>query len=187
MTKLSIMIPTISSRQLYYEKIMFKLEWQRKQLPNPNDVEIVTVTGDILTTGAKRNLCIDAASGLAMSFVDDDDDVTDCYLKKGLEFVDSGKDVASLVGLYFSNGRYDRPFIHKLSIKAWSQDDKYYWRCPNHLNFVKRDLVKHVRYQDKIFGEDGNWSMDVMNLDLLKTEFEIKETLYLYYAGNKPF
>ena len=188
MTKLSIMILTTPDRQFYYEKLIFKLEWLRKQLANPNDVQILTAPQEQpITIGWKRNWCVDHALGTAIAFIDSDDDITDYYLKKGLEFVDSGMDCASLVGLYFANGKFDRPFVHKLSIKVWSQDDKYYWRSINHLNFVKRDLVKHIRYQEKNFGEDGCWSEDVVKENVLQTEFEIKETLYLYYEGKKLF
>lgn len=182
------MIPTLESRKNYFEKLLFKLQWQRLLLPNPNDVEIIICRDNgEKTTGWKRNWCVDQAKGVAMAFIDDDDDVTDRYLLKGIEFADSDKDVASLIGMYFAHGVYDRPFLHSLKYSSATQDANFYYRAPLHINFIKRDIVKHIKYPEKNIGEDGTWMDSVVSAGLLKTEFEIKETLYLYYAGKKPF
>jgi len=188
MPKLTVMIPTLESRKHYLRKLLSKLEWQQQQLHNPNDVEIIICSDNgEQTTGHKRNFCVDTAKGIAMAFIDDDDDITDRYLQKGVEFADSDKDVASLIGLYFNAGVYDRPFHHSLKYTTATHDSKMYYRAPLHINFVKREKVKHIKYPEKNIGEDGTWMDSVVREGVLKTEFEIKETLYLYYAGKKPF
>lgn len=185
--KLSILIPNLNSRAYWLERIMYNLNWQIAQCTEPDQVEILVLKDDgEETTGAKSNKLMDMATGIAIARVDDDDMVCDQYIQKGLDFANSDKDVASLTGLYFLNGVYDRPFFHSIQYEKWWHDMNAYYRCNNHLNFVKRDLVKHIRYQDKTVGEDGNWSMDIKNAGVLKTEYEIRECLYLYYARTKP-
>lgn len=186
MLKLSIMIPTTHSRETWNERIKFILEWQIKQLKNPDEVEIVwNYDNGEKTTGFKRNECIGMAKGTAMAFVDSDDLVCDGYIQHGIDFVNSGMDAASLVGLYFLNGVYDRPFLHSNKYTHWYQDDKFYYRNNNHLNYFKRDLVKHLRYENIRVGEDGKYSEQLKASGVIKTEFEIKQCLYLYFDRTK--
>lgn len=183
---LSILMPTMVSRQKYCDRILSELSWQKSFLENPDDVEIL-VAGDDgkVPTGTKRTDLIQMASGLYIAFVDDDDMVTDVYLKKQLDVARSGMDCGSLKGLYFLNGKYDRPFLHSIEYTSWWQDDKYYYRTPNHLNAVKRELILDIPYENITVGEDGRWSEAVQKAGVLKTEYRIEETLYLYYDKSK--
>lgn len=182
--KLSILIPTMSSRRAYLDRLFDALNYQIAKCSHPNEVEILTDFSEG-TTGHKSNMLMQRATGTAIARFDDDDVPGEFYIQKGLDFADSDKDTASLIGLYFLNGVYDRPFLHSIKYSHWYQDNQYYYRCNNHLNFVKRDLVKDILYPDLICGEDGIWSMKVKESGVLKTEYQIKETLYLYYARTK--
>jgi hypothetical protein len=182
--KVSILIPTTDDRSQYLERLLSELYWQRKRCTEPDQVEIKILYGTE-TTGTKRNTLMGMANGDVIAQFDDDDMPTDVYLQKCIDFANSGKDVMKLNGLYFLNGVYDRPFIHSLKYTKWWQDDKAYYRCPNHISPIRRALVKHIPYKDIVVGEDGNWSMDVLKAGVLKTEYEIKETIYLYYARSK--
>lgn len=181
--KLSLLIPTLPDRKHLLERLVYNLEWQIENCSNPNEVEILPFEDNgELSTGIKSNILMMRATGEAVARVDDDDMINDCYVQKGIDFAKSGKDCASLIGLYFLNGVYDRPFLHSIKYKEWSQDEKYYYRTINHLNFVRRDLVKDILYPDKTVGEDHSWSKKIRESGVLKTEFQVKETLYLYYA-----
>jgi len=184
--KLSIMIPTLYSRKDFYDKLKYKLDWQIKRFDLYNEVEIVPcLDNGEQTIGWKRNYCGEQAQGLYRCFIDDDDDVSDNYISYLMKGIDSGCDVMSLIGLYIPNGLFDRPFLHSIKYTHAWQDDKFYYRAPNHLNCVKSELVKDIKFQEKNFGEDGCWMEDVFALKRLKTEHEIPQLLYFYNAMAK--
>jgi hypothetical protein len=61
-----------------------------------------------------------------------------------------------------------------------------YYRPPNHLNVIKASIAKQFKFPEKNFGEDMEWSMQIQQSGLLKTEAHIDETLYYYiYKTNK--
>jgi hypothetical protein len=60
-----------------------------------------------------------------------------------------------------------------------------YYRCPNHLNAIKLSKVAHIKFKDITIGEDGNWSMDIQKAGVLKTEYQINETIYHYFTGKR--
>ena len=49
---------------------------------------------------------------------------------------------------------------------------------------MKLDLVKDIRFQDKTWGEDGNWAMDIQKTGVLKKEYSVKEITYFYFSGK---
>lgn len=139
------------------------------------------------TTGAKRNELVAAAvlwGSDAHSFVDDDDEVGPTYIKRGIEFIESGLDCAELWGQIYWSGIPGKPFHHSITIDKWWEDDLYYYRTINHLNFVKTELVKDFKFPNQVFGEDGVWAMEVSKSGVLKTEFKIPEIIYHYYCGQ---
>lgn len=122
------------------------------------------------------------------AFIDDDDTVTDDYIDLNIEGARSGFDCNSLVGIYSENGRINpnkHIFIHSLKYSHWYEDEKYYYRNPNHLNWIALDKVKDVKFVDSNFGEDGKWSEEIARLDLLKSEYHIDKPFYNYLFRTK--
>lgn len=186
MIKLSLLILTTENRKIWMDRMDFITKWQISQLSNPDEVEVIVVKDNgERTIGEKRNIAMDQAKGIAVSYIDEDDIICDGYVQRGIDFANSDKDVASLIGLYFANGIYDRPFRHSLIYKKWDTKPTLYERCPNHLNFVKKELVKDIKFEHKNFGEDGTASLLIRDKELLKTEYEINQCLYLYFARSK--
>jgi glycosyltransferase involved in cell wall biosynthesis len=183
---ITIMIPTLASRTSYLKRLLTTLYFQIDLLNAVDDVEILTfVDNGEQTTGAKRNWLVNNAKGEYVCFHDDDDMPTDVYVKKQLEVAKSGMDCGEFRGLYFINGKYDRPFIHSIRYDKWDQDATAYYRCTNHLNGIKKSILIQFPYPDKTVGEDGVQSMEMKNAKILKTEYAINETLYLYYDRTK--
>lgn len=183
---LSILIPTLDSRASIYGRLLFNLHYAIQTYALPGEVEVIPyVDAGEQSTGYKRNWLINNCNGKYIAFVDDDDMVTDAYIPAQLAVCNSNADCGSLTGLYFLNGIYDRPFIHSIAYKSWYQDNQFYYRCPNHLNAIKKELIADIPFQDKVVGEDGNWSMDILNAGRLKTEHKVLQTLYLYYCTSK--
>lgn len=182
---LTIMIPTLVSRAKFYDRIYRELSFQLDQL-GTNEVQILPYldNGEV-STGLKRNWCIHNAAGQYVAFVDDDDMITDCYIRSQLHVAKSGADCGNLKGLYFMNGVYDRPFLHSIQYDHWYQDNQFYYRNPNHLNCIKKELILDIPYVDQYVGEDGKWSEAIHASGRLKNETHMRETLYLYYDVTK--
>lgn len=181
--KLSILIPTTPDRdEKFNRRIGFELERQIR--PYQDHIEIVWDFGPE-TTGFKRNRLIHKAKGEYTTFVDSDDMVTDCYIKKQLDVSISGMDCGSLNGLYFLNGVYGKPFIHSNKYTHWYNTPEAYIRTVNHLNCIKRSIALQVPYENITIGEDGRYSEALKASGLIKSEYAIKETLYLYYDRTK--
>lgn len=122
------------------------------------------------------------------AFIDDDDTVTDDYIDLNIDGARGGFDCNSLKGIYSENGHINpnkHIFIHSLKYSHWYEDEKYYYRNPNHLNWVSLDKVKDVRFVDSNFGEDGKWSEEIARLDLLKSEYHIDKPFYNYLFRTK--
>lgn len=179
--KLAVLIPTLTDRAKLLNRLMAELDRQRKG----KDVIVITLedSGE-KTTGQKRNELIQSAveaEAEYVSFFDDDDLPGENYITRNLEGIAGGFDCCSLTGRIYFKGKPGNPFIHSIKYDHWWQDKNFYYRCPNHLNCIKLELIKDISFQDKYIGEDGNFSMDVQKAGVLKTEFEIKEIIYHYY------
>jgi hypothetical protein len=188
MNKLAILIPTLESRSFLLKRCMTNLVAQILHAKADEDVKILTLLDNgEMSTGAKRNQLVKDAAELGFetyAFIDDDDLPGPTYIQRGLEFVASGMDCASLVGQIYWDGKPGKPFLHSLEWKEWFEDDKFYYRMPNHLNFVRMDKVKDIQFPDQKFGEDGQWSYAVRDAGVLKTEFKIEEVIYHYFCGE---
>ncbi len=130
--------------------------------------------------GFYRNALMKQARGEYVAFIDDDDWVADNYIDSLLSAIESGADCCSLKGEYWNDGKYDRCFFHSLHYASWFEDEKGYYRYPNHLNCIKKELVADVPFVEISHGEDSDWSKKVHELQRLKTEVHVPETLYIY-------
>jgi hypothetical protein len=190
MVKLAILIPTTPDRQQLLDRLLNELNRQRSECEHGavriliNETETHKNGGP--TTGAKRNQLIQQAideGAQYIAFHDSDDLPGETYIKRGLEVVDSGMDCGELWGRIYFSGKAGMPFKHYLGCTHAWQDDKQYHRPPNHLNFWKLDLIKDFKFQDKVFGEDMCWAMDIHNAGVTKTMYPIPEVIYNYYVG----
>lgn len=193
--KLAILIPTIDGRETYFNRLISTLEEQKKWFPD-NDVIILTLKDGGYRNGgknigAKRNELIQMAVNAGAShraFIDDDDMVSNEYLKLNMPGVYGNYDCNSLVGIYSENGIINPKkhiFIHSLKYDKWWEDDTTYYRNPNHLNVIKLELVKDIIFEDKNFGEDGCFSEELARQNKVKTEYEITEPFYQYLFRSK--
>ena len=178
--KLSILICHLHSRSKSIEKLLSVLKPQLV-----DEVEILVESdGGQLSTGAKRNKLLKRAIGDYIAFVDDDDLVNEDYVSKILKAVKSNPDCCSLQGeisMTQNDKRIKRIFKHSIQYDHWFEKDKIYYRCPNHLNAIKRELALQIKFPDKDTGEDRDFSTRIF--PLLKTEEHIDGTIYFYNAG----
>lgn len=181
MTKLAILIPTLTSRTKMLNGLLAELDNQRK---GKDVIVILHSDSGERTTGAKRNELIQAAVGAQaeyIAFVDDDDMVSPNYIDMNLQGCATGVDCNSLMGRIYFKGKPGNPFHHSIIYDHWFQDSKMYYRNPNHLNCIRLDKIKDIPFRDQTIGEDGHWSIDIQKAGVLKTEYQINEIIYHYY------
>lgn len=181
--KLSILICSIKGRERELERLLDLLELQ-----TTNDVEIlVEVDNKKITIGEKRNILLKRARGDYVTFVDDDDKVSSDYIFKILGAIETSPDCCGIEGeIDHMQGRRrqryrcTQKFIHSRKYTKWYEQNKIYYRCPNHLNPIRRELAGQIMFPEKSQGEDKIFSMLI--LSLLKTEVFIEGIIYYYKA-----
>ena len=183
--KLSILICTITKRKAFLDKL---LECLKKQLHYGVEILVEEDNGE-MQIGKKRNVLLERAKGKYCCFIDDDDLVSDNYIKDILEAIEEAPDCCSLVGEMTTDGQNPVKFIHSLKYDKWFDEvgpdgKKIYYRCPNHLNVIKTEICKKVKFNDGMsFGEDKDFSQRVC--EFLKKETVLKDSTYFYLYLSK--
>ena len=173
--KLSVLICSLDSRREMCRRLV---EFITKQV-DPSFLQIyVYVDNGELSIGEKRNRLVKGAVGDYISFVDDDDWVSDNYVSLILDAIRSNPDCCSLNGVMTTNGGNSCRFVHSLSCKSWHEKGSVYYRTPNHLNAIKRSIVLQVPFPNSDYGEDKSFSDAVK--PLLHSEVKITDVLYYY-------
>lgn len=159
---------------------------------NKDAVEIICEKSETLSIGRKRNMLLQNASGDYIAFIDDDDEVSPNYVKLLMEGINKGVDCCSLKGMYSVDGRMDGFFEHSLKYSEWRTNDVEdfrkgikYERYPNHLNCIKSDIAKQFKFPEKNHGEDFDWSKQLHESGLLRTEHYIEQLIYFYKFISK--
>ena len=190
MVYLSILIPTLRSRASFYKRLTVELQRQIKTLEDPNSVQILAyVDNREKTTGHKRNVLLERATGLFVVHLDDDDNISGKYVKLIVEAIKNNPDIDAIGirGLYSENGGPQEPFETSLA-HNWEKKDGWYYRTINHISPIKREHAIKVKFPDKVHGEDFDYTMELKASGLLKKEVVIKENIYFYnFVSNKSY
>jgi glycosyltransferase involved in cell wall biosynthesis len=182
-TKLSILICSLADRKDLLNRLLDILTGNHRGdiIHHPlGNVEILVDTdGGEKSTGQKRNDLLEKARGDYVCFVDDDDLVPDYYVERILETIETSPDVVGINGIITFSGKNPRKFIHSIQYKSWFEKDGIYYRCPHHLNPVKRELALQTKFHTRrTYNEDFDYSLRL--LPLLKTEVYIEDVMYYY-------
>ncbi len=183
--KLSILIPTIQSRQAQFKILNKKLERQIAENSLCDKVEIVCfLDNKNHSIGFKRNKLINTAKGKFVVFVDDDDDVSDDYVLLIYRAIINNPDIdcIGIKGIITFRERMPRTFIHSLQYKEYFSKGKTYFRPPYHLNPIKHEIAKRYSFEEINYSEDIDWAMKILNDNVLKKEYFINKVIYFYYS-----
>lgn len=181
--KLSILIPTLSSRASILGRLIRKLENQINAMSPTPEVEVLIFEDNKeITVGAKRTRLLCEAQGEFVVFVDDDDDISDDYVYQFVSAIRAHPtvDCIGMRGVITTNGANPRQVIYSLQNKKLYESGGVYYRPPSHLTPIRRTLVASFPYLDASFGEDSDWAKRVMAAGVLKSEFFIDKVLYHY-------
>lgn len=182
---LSILTPTLVTRRHFYKQLEASL---LNQGFDPDKVQLLKLEDNReKSIGEKRNILRSMAEGEYSVFIDDDDKVPAYYIDSILAAIEEKPDVIGLSGQLYVNNRPSKMFVNTLECNEYSEDRRFYYRCPNHLNPMKTDLAKKVDFQHSNFGEDTDWALKINDLKLLQTEIYIEKPMYYYYFVPKKF
>lgn len=175
MLKLSILIATMPSRQAQFNSLMGNLY---KQIEIHPEVEVVCDSSMQYNIGIKRNNLLEQAKGEYVVFCDDDDLVSPNYISKILTACETGADCIGISGFITTNGRNRKEWHISKDYGSWYERGGVYYRTPNHISPVKRELALQAGFPEIAFGEDAEYSRRL--LPLLKTETKVEGNIYHY-------
>jgi len=168
----------LPKRKKMYDALMAELTRQIHLLRDRSIIEIITEEDNgENSVGKKRNNVLDRAAGEYVCFIDDDDMVTDIYVSEIVNALKNKPDVVELVGYL---PKYNLPFIHNLNCGGHFKKDGVQYRTPNHLNTIKTEIARQIRYVEISHGEDQDYSHRLWNSGLMKTETLIGKRMYIY-------
>lgn len=183
MKLLSILITTLETRKTQFEALQAELERQIREHNLSEDVELLHFSDNFdYPVGLKRNVLLESAQGLFTVFVDDDDLISENYVKLIMDIIKESPEIdcIGITGQVISNDLGNKVFLHSIRYPVYSEDTQYYYRPPNHLNPIKAAIAKQFKFPVVNRGEDFDWAMQLCKSNLLKKEIFINQIIYYY-------
>ncbi len=121
-----------------------------------------------------------------MVFIDDDDWVAHNYIELICDRIasDPNIDCIGMRGHITTNGSNPKQWKISKDCKRWYEENNIYFRTPNHISPVRREISLKAGFPDVSFGEDAAYSAGI--LPYLNSESFINEDLYHYrFVSNK--
>ena len=178
MNRLAILICHLPERNAELRRLLNILEPQIEKFKDQVFYKVHD-GGKSLSTGAKRNQLIEQTDSEYFIFADDDDSVTDDYVSELVSAMNQNPDCITMKGWLTTNGLNRQEWTIKLNSK-YEEKNNHYYRFPNHLAAMKRDLVKHIKFPEVWVQEDYIYAKRIHDLGLLKTEVHIDKPIYHY-------
>ena len=181
----SILIPTLVERTETFNRLMTSIKEKHQRICPELKIEFCIESDNReKSVGRKRDELLKRAKGKYMSFIDDDDDVTDAYFEDALACIRGGFQVCRLRG---QMSQYT--FTHSVENTLTSPLAKgdVFLRPPNHLNILLTDVGKLVSFKDAKQGEDLDWTIRLAETRVLNHEYRSDESRihYIYQLGSR--
>ena len=177
----SILIPTIVERSGKFKNLVTSINEKHQQICPDLKIEIcISCDNREKSIGRKREELLKGAKGKYMSFVDDDDDLTDAYFEDALACIRGNFQVCRLRGQMAQF-----TFTHSIdnTLSSPMARDGEFLRPPNHLNIIVTDVAKIVPFSDATRGEDLDWTIRLAKMGLLKREYR-SDSSRIHYIYN---
>jgi hypothetical protein len=181
----TIMIPTIVGRESKLYILLESIEECRKRICPSLKIEIrLSFDNREKKIGTKRQELLMGVKGKYMSFIDDDDLVTDAYFEDALATIQGNYDVCRLRG---QMNQYT--FTHSLENtldKPMCEGDVFL-RPPNHLNVMLSEVGKSFSFGNAVRGEDLDWTIRLAQSGTLRREYtsDSSRIHYIYNLGGR--
>jgi hypothetical protein len=181
----SILIPTLVERSDKLTKLLTSIHEKRQRICPTLKIEFcISCDNREKSVGLKREELLKGAKGKYMSFVDDDDDLTDAYFEDALACIQGGFHVCRLRG-QMSQYTFTHSIENKLT-DPMARDDVFL-RPPNHLNVMLTGMGNLVSFKDATRGEDLDWAIRVAKSGFLRNEYQSDPSRihYIYNLGDR--
>ena len=149
---------------------------------------IINVDGGEKSVGQKRNEVLDRASGDYVCFIDDDDLVDEDYTNIIIKTIEENDDLDCIgfSGMYYVDGNQTMVFKHANKYGGHYKDGFGVQHRPvNHLNPVRTEYAKKIRFPEKDFGEDSDYCDRLLSSGLLKNEVVITDKIMYHYLWSQ--
>lgn len=176
---LSILTPSIPSR---LQRLGMDCQWLMSQLNEQiGDLPVehlVLCDNRARSIGAKRQALVDIARGQYITFVDDDDDVSDDYVASLLRAAETGADVIT-----FRQRAIYKGMESEVHFGINNQDGQFTpggitLRAPWHVCAWRREVVAGCLFGESNYGEDLVWCQQARKR--IKTAHHIDRVLHTY-------
>lgn len=180
----SILIPTIPGREESLQRLLRSLHDRINRLAPTLRVQFcIEFDNREMSIGLKRQKLLERALGKYISFIDDDDDITDAYIEDFMATLQGEYHVMRLRGQM-----REYTFKHSIDMKmtdkmATMDDPPVFIRPPNHLNPMMADVAKLVKFRDATYGEDLDWCIRLCKYGFLQREYQSNESR-IHYIYN---
>lgn len=179
---LSVLVCSIHTRyNTFLPKIQKQLFEQYNNLENTDQdrVEIIILTDNKKQMlGHKRNLMVNMAQGRYVQFVDDDDRIADDFVVQLLEAIKSNADCIVFQAEVSLNGERPKTCHYSKDYKHDYNSNDEYFRIPNHICCIKREVSLKSSFPHVLYGEDAGYGKVLIKY--IKTEHKINKVLYYY-------
>ena len=198
---LSICICHVTSRAKKFKRLVNILCSQATPTLNLPVEILVATDNQEYTSGAKRHALSVASKGNYISFVDDDDTVTDDYIEDILRAAKSNPEVITFYVLVdhqdTDTEKTYRLNIHTLDVphdlvRRGVQSDPDYGKLilvgmlPSHVNAWRRDIQRKVAYNPELnCQDDAAWIEPLMKSGFVTEEVHLEKILYNYEFSPK--
>jgi len=182
----SILIPTLIERTEKFNRLITSINEKYKRICPDLKIEFcISCDNREKSVGAKRQELLKAAKGKYMSFVDDDDDLTDAYFEDALACIRGNFQVCRLRG-QMAQFTFTHSVDNRLS-DPMARDGEFL-RPPNHLNIMVTDVANLFSFSDAKRGEDLDWTIRLAKSGILQREYQSDSSRihYIYNMNGRP-
>lgn len=129
--------------------------------------------------GDKCQRLLDASIADYVSFLDDDDWITDDFITAIREALDQEPDYVGFKVQYTEDGVQQMPVYHSLQYPGWVNNPEALYRDIVHFNPIRRDLAIQSQWAGGC-GADRHWADGLRALGCVKSEVFIDRELHHY-------
>lgn len=181
----SVLIPTIPGRENSLQRLLDSLREKTQRICPELRMEVcLGFDNREKSIGAKRESLLQSAQGKYVSFIDDDDDITDAYIEDLWQMIVGNFHVMRLRG-QIQQYTFTHSIANKLTDKMARGEE--FLRPPNHLNPMMADVAKLVHFGDATRGEDLDWTIRMAKAGFLTYEYtsDHGRIHYIYNMGDR--
>ncbi len=181
----SVLIATIPGREASLQSLLQSIREKVARLAPDLRVEYcIKFDNKEMSIGLKREHLLQNAQGKYVSFVDDDDNVTDAYIEDLAATIRGQYPVMRIRGQIAQF-----TFTHSLANKldGLMAQNGVFVRPPNHLNPMMADIAKLIHFKDATYGEDLEWTLRLAKSNFLTHEYQsdMDRIHYIYNMGTR--